>query len=153
MNKDEICARIPHAGAMCLLDRVEAWDQDGITCSASSHHDARNPLRSHGRLHAVCGLEYAAQAMAVHGSLINDAGSGHSPENPPGKPKVGFLASVRELKMHVERLDKVAADLRIKVQRLNHIEGISVYGFEVAAGDRLLISGRAAVKIMLESTK
>lgn len=145
MNKEEICARIPHAGSMCLLDRVETWGPEGISCTASSHRDAHNPLRSHGRLHAVCGLEYAAQAMAVHGSLISGANG--------DKPKIGFLASVRELQLHVERLDTTEDVLHINAQRLNHIEGISVYGFEVTAGSRMLLSGRAAVKLMLENAK
>lgn len=150
MNKSEICARIPHGGAMCLLERVETWDPQGIVCTASSHRDVDNPLRSHGRLHAVCGLEYAAQAMAVHGSLLHDAQSGNL-GNVKNKPKIGFLASARELQLHVERLDTIKDALHIKTQRLNHIEGISVYGFEVAAGGRVLLSGRSAVKIMLES--
>ena len=37
---------------------------------ASSHRAADNPLRAHGRLGAACGIEYAAQAMAVHGALL-----------------------------------------------------------------------------------
>ncbi|WP_206685552.1 hypothetical protein, partial [Escherichia coli] len=37
-----------------------------IRCTATSHRDPRNPLRSHGRLASVCGIEYAAQAKG-HG--------------------------------------------------------------------------------------
>ena len=43
---DGIASRIPHAGRMCLLDRVECWDTQRIRCRARSHRDADNPLRA-----------------------------------------------------------------------------------------------------------
>ena len=61
---------IPHKGRMCLLDEVLSWDAAHIRCRSASHTSASNPLRLHGRLGAACGIEYAAQAMAVHGALI-----------------------------------------------------------------------------------
>ncbi len=87
----EIAALIPHAGAMCLLDAVRFWDETTIVCTASSHHHPDNPLASHGTLDAVCGIEYAAQAMAVHGALTATAGR---------RPAAGYLASVREVTCH-----------------------------------------------------
>ncbi|MCK7498102.1 MAG: hypothetical protein MZW92_50905 [Comamonadaceae bacterium] len=69
MNRDQICARLPHGGHMCLLERLESFDAEAIRCRARSHRDADNPLRSNGQLHAVCGVEYAAQAMALHATL------------------------------------------------------------------------------------
>jgi predicted hotdog family 3-hydroxylacyl-ACP dehydratase len=60
---------------MCLLDRVVHWDSQRIHCRASSHRSADNPLRSRDQLSAACGIEYAAQAMAVHGALQAPAGS------------------------------------------------------------------------------
>ena len=61
---------VPHAGAMVLLDRVEAWDAETVQCRARSHLDPANPLRRAGRLAACCGIEYALQAAAVHGALL-----------------------------------------------------------------------------------
>src|SRR5262250_1492609 len=61
---------IPHKGRMCLLDEVLSWDAARIRCRSGSHRAADNPLRAHGRLGAACGIEYAAQAMAVHGALV-----------------------------------------------------------------------------------
>ena len=55
---------------MCLLDAVLDWDDARITCRATSHADPANPLRADGRLGAANGIEYAAQAMAVHGALL-----------------------------------------------------------------------------------
>lgn len=139
MNRDAICARLPHAGRMCLLDRLDAWDAQSITCSALSHRDADNPLRSHGRLHAVCGVEYAAQAMALHGSLL--AG----PDTPPA---MGYLASVRDLKLDTEDLSRVPEELRIHAQRLSGDAGGFVYEFEIRAAARLLLTGRIAARLV-----
>ena len=140
MNRAEICARIPHSGSMCLLEQVTAWDETSIDCRASSHRDAANPLRSQGQLPAVCAVEYAAQAMAVHGSLIGPAqGSGAS---------AGFLASVRDLKLAVDRLDTVTGDLHIHADRLDGSDSSFIYEFAVRDGEVILVSGRVAVMLM-----
>ena len=76
LDRDAIMRRIPHQGTMCLLDAVLAWDDDHIRCSASSHLQPDHPLRAHGRLGAACGVEYAAQAMAVHGALVGAGARG-----------------------------------------------------------------------------
>ncbi|WP_309246593.1 hypothetical protein [Ramlibacter montanisoli] len=38
-----IAGLIPHAGRMCLLARVDAWDAQRIRCSATSHRESDNP--------------------------------------------------------------------------------------------------------------
>lgn len=139
-----IAAHIPHSGAMCLLDGVEAWDDTRIRCTATSHRDPRNPLRSRGRLASACGIEYAAQAMAVHGALV-DGGRGDGSND--AQPRVGFLASVRGVEAHVARLDTFAAPLTIEAERLSG-DGTSVlYAFTVRCGAQALLSGRAAVML------
>ncbi|MEO7400204.1 MAG: 3-hydroxylacyl-ACP dehydratase [Polaromonas sp.] len=144
LQREEIACRIPHQGSMCLLDRVTAWDEKQISCEASSHRAASNPLRSHGRLGAACGVEYAAQAMAVHGALIAEAG----PLGAGGGssvPKVGYLASIRGLTLHVERLDDIDDDLLIHAERLSGDGSTILYSFSLQAGPALLLSGRAVV--------
>ena len=62
---------IPHKGRMCLLDEVLSWDATPHPLPQRQRTARRdNPLRAHGRLGAACGIEYAAQAMAVHGALV-----------------------------------------------------------------------------------
>ena len=61
-----IAAHIPHQGRMCLLDRVLSWDEQQVCCVAQGHQAADHPLRAEGRLGIAVGIEYAAQAMAVH---------------------------------------------------------------------------------------
>ncbi|MBB2926966.1 hotdog family protein [Paraburkholderia silvatlantica] len=137
-----IAARIPHSGAMCLLDGVQAWDETRIRCTATSHCDPHNPLRSRGRLAAVCGVEYAAQAMAVHGALL-----GAMEGAAAGRPRAGFLASVRNVVAHVERLDTLAAPLAIEAERMSGSGNTILYGFTVRGEGRVLLTGRAAVML------
>lgn len=135
-------AHIPHKGGMCLLERVTAWDEQHICCRAVSHRAPDNPLRAHGRLGAVCGVEYAAQAMAVHGALLAPAGETQA--------RVGYLVSVRGVRLLAERLDDIDTDLEIKATCLMRGENNLLYEFEVTAGDRLLVAGRAAVMLNAE---
>lgn len=139
MNQAQICARLPHAGSMCLLSRLVSWDDDSIVCIASSHRDAGNPLRVDGRLHAVAGVEYAAQAMALHGNLL--AGS-------DGSPTRGYLASVRDLKIVSEDLSMLSDDLQITARRLSGDATGFIYEFEIHAGTKAVLSGRLAAKLL-----
>lgn len=122
---------------MCLLDHVEAWDQQHIQCRAISHRAADNPLRAYSRLGAACGIEYAAQAMAVHGALLAPLDG--------ARAKVGYLISVRRTMLHVLRLDDIAADLLVEATCITHGENNILYHFRISAARRLLLEGRAAV--------
>jgi len=141
-----IAAHIPHSGAMCLLDAVQAWDDTRIRCTATSHRDVRNPLRSRGRLAAICGVEYAAQAMAVHGALLG-ALDGVQDGSATSVPRVGYLASVRNVEAHVERLDTLDAPLAVEAERVSASGNTILYGFTVRCDGRVLLTGRAAVML------
>jgi len=132
-----IAAHVPHQGSMCLLHSVLAWDQLKVQCDAISHRDSTNPLRAHGRLGAVCGIEYAAQAMALHGALL----AGPSLDT----PRAGYLVSVRSTTLYVARLDDIAADLWIEASCLTASPNNILYEFNVSAAGQLLLAGRAAV--------
>ena len=136
MSQSEIAARIPHQGSMCLLDAVREWSGEAITCTASSHTDPANPLRADGRLGAANGIEYAAQAMAIHGALL--AGN-------DGQPRQGYLTSVRGVTLHAARLDDLAGELIVRAERLSGDANNILYQFSVSHADRCLLAGRAAV--------
>ena len=136
LDRDWIAARIPHQGAMCLIDAVVSWDEAGIVCRAASHRKTDNPLRAYGRLGAACGIEYAAQAMAVHGALLADADS---------TPRAGYLVSARGVELNVDRLDDIVDDLVIEARCVINQAGNVLYAFSIHAEDRLLLQGRAAV--------
>jgi len=139
----DIERRIPHQGRMCLLECVSAWDARQIRCEASSHRDSSNPLRAHGRLGAACGIEYAAQAMAVHGALLAEAGANTGAARQ--EPTMGYLVSVRGVTLHVDRLDDLSDALTIHAERLSGDSSTVLYSFTLHAGRRLLLGGRAAV--------
>lgn len=143
LQHEDIARRIPHQGTMCLLDSVIAWDTQHIICQTSSHHAPDHPLRAHGRLGAACGVEYAAQAMAVHGTLVAEALAGANAATTP--PRAGYLASMRSVTLFVDRLDTVAGDLTIRADRLTGDDNTVLYSFAVQAGDQPLLSGRAVV--------
>jgi predicted hotdog family 3-hydroxylacyl-ACP dehydratase len=136
IGKSDIATLIPHAGRMCLLDAVLSWDQTRICCVATSHRAPDNPLAGGGRLGAVCAVEYGAQAMAVHGRLAGTVGQ---------RPKLGYLASVRELVCHVDRLDDLAGDLVIDAEQMLGDGSRVIYRFGLRSGERELVSGRLAV--------
>lgn len=142
-DKVWIANHIPHQGDMCLLDRVRTWDQASISCIAVSHRSADNPLRAHGQLGITCGIEYAAQAMAIHGALS-------APADSP-RPKVGYLVSVRGVNMYVTRLDNIATDLWINATCIMANESNMLYEFSVSANDQVLLEGRAAVVLNADS--
>lgn len=132
-----IAARIPHAGSMCLLDRLLDWSPAHIECRATSHHDTANPLRSGETLLAPTAIEYASQAMALHGGLCA----------PPGTPPVpGFLAAVRNVRLLAPRLDTAVGELHVRADRLAGDAGQALYAFSVSdAAGTLLVDGRATV--------
>ncbi|NML18538.1 hydroxymyristoyl-ACP dehydratase [Azohydromonas sp. G-1-1-14] len=136
LQRADIAARIPHQGRMCLLDRVRAWDAEAVTCTTGSHRDTDNPLRSAGGLLSPCAIEYAAQAMALHGALVAP---------PEAGPRPGFLASVRDVRFHTSRLDLLPGDLEIQVRRLAGAGSQVLYQFRVSSDGALVAEGRAAV--------
>jgi predicted hotdog family 3-hydroxylacyl-ACP dehydratase len=135
-SRAELERLVPHRGAMCLLDAVEAHDEARVVCRAASHRSAANPLRVGGRLPALAAIEYAAQAMAAHGALRAAAGA-----------EPGRLVAVRDVRLHVATLDDVAEDLEIVATCDAADPGGIAYAFAVSAGGRALAEGRATVML------
>lgn len=121
---------------MCLLERVLDWSPTKIRCGSSTHREAANPLRTGGKLPALCGIEYAAQAMAVHGAL---AGATRD------KPAAGYLASLREVTCHEKDLDHPEGDLIVEAERLMGDDARVIYQFTLKVGATEMLSGRATV--------
>jgi predicted hotdog family 3-hydroxylacyl-ACP dehydratase len=137
IGKAKLGRLIPHHGTMCLLDTVEWWDKTGILCTTASHRDATNPLRRDNRLEAICGLEYAAQAMAVHVGLLGQ-----------GKERrltVGYLGAVKNLMLRATRLDDVKGDLTIQATRLVGEVDCFIYAFRVSVGREEFLDGRTSI--------
>ena len=127
---------IPHSGSMCLLDTVLECDEQRIRCISSSHRNADNPMRSGNGLSALCGIEYAAQAMALHSAL-----SAQSNE----KPRAGYLVGLRNVKCNILRLDTLLEDLVVEAEKLMGDDVRVIYQFALYAGQSNILSGRATV--------
>jgi predicted hotdog family 3-hydroxylacyl-ACP dehydratase len=165
LDRSWIEQNIPHHGRMCLLDEVMEWDAQHIRCRSGTHRLPDHPLRSQGRLGVACGIEYAAQAMAVHGALAGGAtadrsgalvggtaadgsyslaGSGAAAAG-RGRSEAGFLAALRDVRLHVLRLDDIEGDLIAEALLIAGDQGSALYEFALRSEARLLLSGRATV--------
>ena len=134
-----IAARVPHAGAMCLLDQVLGWDDAHLECLGRAADGAEaHPLARSGRLPCVAAIEYAAQAMALHGRLVlEQAGA-------VGTPPRGFLAGLRAVRLHGRWVRSHSAPLRVRVDRFAGDSQQVLYDFTVEA-DGPVAAGRAVV--------
>jgi predicted hotdog family 3-hydroxylacyl-ACP dehydratase len=140
---------IPHKGRMCLLDEVLSWDAAHIRCRSATHRAVDNPLRAYGRLGAACGIEYAAQAMAVHGALVAASAPLASRVSSSVRSSIGaaigYLASVRNVTLYVARLDDLEADLIAAAERITGDGRTVLYEFSVWGAVQPLLRGRASI--------
>lgn len=144
LDRAAIAQRIPHQGRMCLLDRVLTWSPEAIACEAVPATGEQHPLRRAGALASVHAIEYAAQAMAVHGALV--AGT-------DAAPAAGYLASVRGVNLHRERIEAADAPLRVRAERLSGDGASVLYRFSVEGARGALADGRAAVVLDASALK
>jgi predicted hotdog family 3-hydroxylacyl-ACP dehydratase len=75
--------------------------------------------------------------MAVHGALLAPPDS--------TRARVGYLVSVRSIRLRVSRLDDIAADLLVEATCISRSDNNILYQFSVSAAGRLLLEGRAAI--------
>jgi predicted hotdog family 3-hydroxylacyl-ACP dehydratase len=137
INNAEIRTLIPHSGQMCLLDQVTQWDDRSITCVTNTHRDPANPLRRNGRLSALHAFEYGAQATAVHGGLrARLVGATARP---------GYLAALRDARLHVDSLDDITSPLQISANRLFGDGANTVYECRVSARETAIAEGRVTI--------
>jgi predicted hotdog family 3-hydroxylacyl-ACP dehydratase len=127
---------VPHAGAMCLLDGVNEWSEQEITCTsalpAPGHALARD-----GRVPGIAAIEYAAQATAVHGALLEQADG----------PRAGMLATLVDVRLHLPQIPGAGEPLSIRAGLLSRSAGGCLYSFEVGSGGAAVASGRLLVAL------
>ncbi|WP_407276044.1 3-hydroxylacyl-ACP dehydratase [Halothiobacillus sp. DCM-1] len=131
-----IPALLPHQGRLCLLDRVLDWDETRIRCAADNHRAPDHPLRWQGQLGSLIGIEYAAQAMALHGAL-------RAPADQPIRQ--GMITRVQHIQAHIDRLDTLPGALDILATRLMGDDHVVRYGFILSHDGHTLLSGEASV--------
>jgi predicted hotdog family 3-hydroxylacyl-ACP dehydratase len=120
---------------MCLIDSVLNWDESQIQCIATSHRETNNPLRERNELSSLCGIEYAAQSMAVHGALLYE-----------NRARIeGLLLTVKDVLLKVQRLDNISHALIFDSKILMADDNMFNYEFRVTANNNDLITGKASV--------
>ncbi|MEO8848866.1 MAG: 3-hydroxylacyl-ACP dehydratase [Casimicrobiaceae bacterium] len=132
-----IASLLPHTGSMIMPQEILHFDKLRLTCSTRRHRAADNPLRCDGRLAALAGIEFAAQAMALHGALRR---------SPPAALRHGRLVSVRDVAITRPFLDDVEAPLIIECVLQVASADVFAYDFSVgAASGEPMVQGRATV--------
>jgi len=126
--------RVPHAGTMCLLDSVTSWDAQHIACSAASPSEA-HPLARGGIVPAVAAIEYAAQAAAVHGALLDDQAG----------PRDGMLAKLSDVDLHSACIPFDGGPLAVRAELISRGTAACLYTFVVATERQPIASGRLMV--------
>lgn len=134
---NEICELIPHSGEMCLLDAVKYWDEKSITCITNTHRNADNPLRNSDGLPMISLLEYAAQAMAVHGCLLTEKEGVYIKE--------GYLAALHDVQIAHGCLSDIEDELEVGVERIYAEAGNMIYSMMIRTNNKILATGRATV--------
>jgi len=137
IERETLCELIPHSGQMCLLEYVEGWGDDWIVCGSTTHQKVDNPLRCKDLLSVVHAAEYGAQAMAVHGGLLQ--------QRLGVKVSSGYLVALKDVIFHVMRLDDIKGDMRVKATRLIESENSLMYAFEISINDKKILNARATV--------
>ncbi len=137
IDKEELCKLIPHSGSMCLLDKVEFWNTTSIRCRAGNIHHPEHPLRHQGGFSALAAMELGAQAMAVHGGLIART------ERLPVTP--GYLAAIRNAKIHTADLSDSIQPLIIHATRIMGDQNAQLYEFNIFSAGKSIVSAKATV--------
>lgn len=143
VTRDEICKRIPHSYGMCLIEIVSDWDEDSITCVSKTHILPSNPLRNKNHLPMTALIEYGAQAMAIHGSLMS--------KNDGNESRAGYLAGLKDVHLEKGDLSDIHNEILIVAKNIYSDGKNMIYDFFVYNGEKQLATGRATVFGAIES--
>ena len=130
LNRADIERLLPHKGAMCFLDAVTDWDRETISCSAAAPGLA-HPLGRNGKVSTLVAVEYAAQATALHGALLDTV----------TQPRAGMLATLRDVSLHGVWFPVNENLLTVHAKLLSRTDGACSYSFKVASDHQPIASG------------
>ncbi len=125
---------VPQGGTMCLLGAVVDWDATQIVCTASEPSGA-HPLLSGDDLPGIAACEYAAQAAAVHGALVEGK---HA-------PVAGMLAKLMDVDLHLAVFPRAGGALTVRAQQISRVAKGCLYAFVVEDATARVASGRLMV--------
>ena len=87
----------------------------------------------------IAGLEYAAQAMAVHVGLTTDISKNNA--------SVGYFGAVRDVQIGGPTFQQFAEDLTIDASLILGQQMSFMYSFSMKAKQIILLQGRASIFI------
>ena len=109
-------------------------------CTAASP-DTSHPLARHGVVPAVAAAEYAAQATALHGALLDDRPA-----------PAGVLAKLSHVEFHARHIPVASGPLTVHAKQRGRVASGCLYDFEVNCARHPIASGRLMVAFPPTST-
>lgn len=128
-----IARLVPHAGAMCLLAGVREWAAGHIVCTADGMWGT-HALARDGELPSIAACEYAAQAAAVHGALLEGT----------QVARAGMLAKLMDVQLHATAFSMGQA-ITVRAELMSRAANGCMYAFDVEGAGKPVASGRLIV--------
>ena len=126
-----------------LLEKLISWSEGNIECLGWTPGVEQHPLRefstNRDHLPAYNALEYAAQAVALHGILKGQGGKSH--------PRIAFIAGLQELSWRAKEITEADWPLKLKGVAIGGLgDAGAKYAIHViSAMDDVILSGKALV--------
>lgn len=141
LTADDIAQLIPHGRGMSLLEKVVAWNDNSISCSAINFLSVNNPLCEAGKLDNIILIEYAAQAVAVHLSLSNGSFD---------TPRSAYIGAVKDVVL----AQKTQPQIEIEISALCLLKNDNgcVYEFAAMQNTTTITSGKLYLNYLSQSS-
>ncbi len=136
LNREQICALLPHGKAMCLLDEVISWDAEKIHCRSQDFATRHNSLFEQGQFSSVLLIEYAAQAAGVHAALLQPT---LQPMQTSGQ--AAYIGAVKNIELFKSVSDNTSAIELTAYCLLNNSSG-AIYDVVAQQEAHILMRGR-----------
>ncbi|MEP2717956.1 hypothetical protein [Pseudophaeobacter sp.] len=140
MSFDTLLERMPHKGAMRLIERIISVSETEIHCLGVPHDKADYPLRLNGVLYTANLVELGAQAAAAHASTGELKGN-----------HTGLLIGLQNVNLMTSTVIDCSDTLHITARQLHFDGNGALYDFEVGSQGQKCIEGRATLKMQGEA--
>lgn len=122
MNDFTVSELLAQTGRMMLLDKVVNFDHQSMVCEVIVRYDGL--FGDEHTIPALVGIEYMAQTIAAHGSMLDKIA---------GRPShIGFLLGTRSYASNCDAF-LTSSVLTVGVTRLIQEQGLGVYDCTITA--------------------
>ena len=140
MTLNDALERMPHMGAMRLIEQITSATEAEIHCLGVPHGDAAYPLRLGGILYTANLVELGAQAAAAHASMGELKGN-----------HTGLLIGLQNITLFTSTVPEGPENLRVTARQLHFDGNGALYDFEIGSQEQIYIQGRATLKMQGEA--